>query len=131
MGPKNPKNILIVEDNSANLQLAAFLLKTGGFAIGSATNGAEAVEAVKTGKYDLILMDVEMPGMDGLTATQFIKANSAFAHIPIIALTAYAMKGDKERCLAAGCSGYITKPIDTREFVRTVSAFLNPDPGPT
>lgn len=128
MGPANPKSILIVEDNSANLQLAAFLLKTGGFAIGSATNGAEAIEAVKAGKYDLILMDVEMPGMDGLTAAQIIKADSALAHIPIVALTAYAMKGDKERCLAAGCSGYITKPINTHDFVRTVSSFLNTKP---
>jgi two-component system cell cycle response regulator DivK len=118
------KNILIVEDNPANLQLAAFLLQTAGFTTGSAGNGAEAIEAAKSGKYQLILMDIEMPGMDGLTATQLIKADAALAHIPILALTAYAMKGDKERCMAAGCSGYITKPINTQEFVRTVSGFF-------
>ncbi len=123
------KHILIVEDNPANLQLAVFLLKAGGFTVSSAIHGAEAVDAVKAGAFDLILMDVEMPGMDGLTATRAIKSDPAFAHIPIVALTAYAMKGDKERCLAAGCSGYITKPISTREFVQTVSSFLLPAPG--
>ncbi len=124
------KHILIVEDNPANLQLAVFLLKNVGFTVSSATHGAEAVETVKAGKFDLILMDVEMPGMDGLAATRTIKADPAFAHIPVVALTAYAMKGDKERCLAAGCSGYITKPISTREFVHAVSAFFEPAPGP-
>ena len=122
------KHVLIVEDNPANLQLAAFLLKKGGFHVSSATHGAEAVETVKAGKFDLILMDIEMPGMDGLTATRTIKADPAFAHIPIVALTAYAMKGDKERCLSAGCCGYITKPINTREFVQTVTTFLPPEP---
>jgi CheY-like chemotaxis protein len=120
------KHILIVEDNSANLQLAAFLLKTAGYTVSSATHGAEAVETVKAGNFDLVLMDVEMPGMDGLTATRTIKADPAFQYLPIVALTAYAMKGDKERCLAAGCCGYITKPINTREFVQTVASYLPP-----
>ena len=124
------RNILIVEDNPSNLQLAEFLLKTAGFSVSSACNGSEGVEKAKSGGFDLILMDIEMPGMDGLTATRHIKAEPSLAHIPIIALTAYAMKGDKEKCLAAGCTGYITKPINTREFALTISEYMNPQSQP-
>ncbi len=123
------KSILVVEDNPANLQLVEFLLKSAGFTVSSACNGIEAIEKAGAGPFDLILMDVEMPEMDGLTAARKIKGDPALAHIPVVALTSYAMKGDKERCLASGCSGYITKPISTREFVKTVSGFLEAGTG--
>ncbi len=118
------ENILIVEDNASNLQLAEFVLRAAGFKVTSATSGTEGVEKARSGAPDLILMDVEMAGMDGLTATRLIKSEPALAHIPVVALTAYAMSGDKERCLAAGCTGYITKPINTKQLAQSVSEYL-------
>src|SRR5207244_957491 len=113
--------ILIVEDNPSNLQLAEFILKAAGLNVISASNATEGLKKAKSEDPALILMDVEMPGMDGLTATRLIKADPALSHIPIVALTAYAMSGDKERCLSAGCAGYITKPINTKQLAQSVS----------
>src|SRR5207247_4720845 len=101
-----------------------FVLREAGFNVTSASNATEGIKKAKSEEPALILMDVEMPGMDGLTATRHIKADPAMSHIPIVALTAYAMSGDKERCLAAGCAGYITKPINTKQLAQSVSEYL-------
>ena len=118
------RSILIIDDNPTNLQLAQFLLSTAGFSVSTATDPREGIRKAKRSLPDIILMDVEMPGMDGLVATRQIKADPALAHIPVVAVTADAMQGDKERCLAAGCVGYITKPIKTTEFATTVAQYL-------
>jgi two-component system, cell cycle response regulator DivK len=118
------ERILIVEDNPVNLQLAQFLLKAAGFAVDSAGTAPEGVDKARASLPDLILMDVELPGMDGLTATRLLKADPATKAIPVVALTANAMRGDRERCLEAGCAGYISKPISAKEFAGTVSSYL-------
>lgn len=117
-------HILIVDDNSTNLQLAEFLLRAAGFSVTTATDAQEGIRKATTASPDLILMDVQMPNMDGLTATRQIKSDATISHIPVVALTAHAMQGDKERCLEAGCVGYIIKPIKTAEFARTVAEYL-------
>ena len=111
------ERLLIVEDNPMNLQLAEFLLSAAGYRVDSAASALEGIEIAVAEPPALILMDVELPGMDGLTATRRLKADPATAHVPVVALTANAMQGDHERCLEAGCDGYIAKPIDTRRFV--------------
>ncbi|MFQ5656778.1 MAG: response regulator [Candidatus Methylomirabilales bacterium] len=116
--------ILLVEDNPANRRLAEFLLKSHGYFVYEAMTGQEALELAKTHVPDLILMDLQLPGLDGFAATRILKEDAATKDIPIVALTAYAMKGDAERALEAGCDGYITKPIDTKEFPVAVSRYL-------
>lgn len=117
--------ILIVEDNPANMTLAVFLLKSAGYAILSATNAESGLAVARAERPDLILMDIQLPGMDGLQATALLKGDDATRAIPVIALTALAMKGDEERIRAAGCDGYIAKPLAYREFLATVSAQLS------
>jgi CheY-like chemotaxis protein len=117
------KKILIVEDEPRNLKLVRDLLEKFGYETIEANDGEQGVELVKTQKPDLILMDIMMPKMDGLEATRIIKEDAVTKHIPIVALTSYAMKGDKERTLEAGCDGYISKPIDIRELMKTVEHF--------
>lgn len=121
--------ILLVDDNATNLKLAADVLALDGHSIVKALDAAEALALLETLQPDLILMDLAMPGMDGLTLTRLLKAEPRFRGVPIVALTASAMKGDDHRALAAGCDGYITKPIDTRSFGRTVAAYLGVDSG--
>lgn len=116
--------ILVVEDNTMNMELAVDLLKIHGYEVLSATTGQEALEISAREKLDLILMDVQLPGMDGLAVTRKLKENPKTKDIPIVALTAHAMKGDQERILSQGCTGYISKPIDTREFSKFVEKFL-------
>ena len=118
------ERLLIVEDNPINLQLAEFLLSAAGYRVDSATSALEGIEIAVAEPPALILMDVELPGMDGLTATRRLKADPATAHVPVVALTADAMQGDRERCLEAGCDGYIAKPINTRTFVDELEAVL-------
>ena len=117
------KKILIVEDEPKNLKLLRDLLQATGYETIEATDGEEGVELAKAMKPDLILMDIMMPKMDGLEATRIIKADDKTKHIPIVALTSYAMKGDKERTLEAGCDGYLAKPVDIRELLKTVGHF--------
>ena len=107
--------ILVVEDNDRNRRLLRILLKSKGYEIIEAATGEEAINYLKNQKPDLILMDVQLPKMDGLELTQKIKSDKETADIPIVAVTAYAMKGDRERILKAGCDGYISKPIDTHK----------------
>ena len=119
------KTILIVEDDSKNLTLFRDVLQVSGYKTIEATDGKKGIELAKTGKPDLILMDIQMPEIDGLEATRILKADATTSNIPVIALTAYAMKGDEERVLEAGCDGYLVKPIDIKEFLREVSKYLS------
>lgn len=106
--------ILIVDDNAANLKLARVVLSAEGHVVRTATDALEALEVLRDFMPRLILMDIQLPGMDGLELTRRLKADPATREIAIVGLTAYAMKGDEERIRAAGCDGYIAKPIDTR-----------------
>ena len=117
--------ILIVEDEPRNRKLFRDLLQLKGYATLEATNGKQGVEIAKEKKPDLILMDILMPIMDGLEATRILKTDVETKGIPIIALTSYAMKGDEERICEAGCNAYMTKPIDTREFLKKVAEYLS------
>ncbi len=119
------KVILIVEDEQKNLKLIRDLLQKFGYTTIEATDGKQGVELAKTRRPDLILMDVQMPVMDGLEATRILKADATTKNIPIVVLTSYAMKGDKERILEAGCNEYLSKPIDIRELLKTVAKYLS------
>ena len=119
-----PTPILIVDDNPSNTKLLAFLLTSKGYEIRTAASADEAIAVIAHWRTRLILMDIQLPGMDGLTLTRQLKADPATRDIAIIAATAYAMKGDEERALAAGCNGYLTKPIDTRRLPLDLERFL-------
>jgi len=116
--------ILIVDDNPSNLKLASDLLEWAGYQIFKAMDAQEALEAIRETMPDLILMDVGLPGMDGLTLTRKLKADEATKGIRIIALTSFAMKGDEQKAFDAGCDGYIAKPIDTRTLPDQVAKCL-------
>lgn len=119
-----PRKILIIEDNALNMELASDLLSGAGYAVLQATTAERGIQIARALTPDLILMDISLPGMDGLRATQILKTDDTTRHIPIVSLTAHAMKGDEENALAAGALAYVTKPIDTRTFVKTIAAFL-------
>ena len=110
------KKILVVEDNETNMYLWRRILKNGGYEVIPATSGEEAIELAIKEKPDLILMDIQLPGIDGLEATRRIRKSEVDGEIPIIAITSYAMTGDKEKALSAGYTGYIEKPIDPEVF---------------
>jgi len=116
--------ILIVDDNPINLKLARVLLTGEGYQVRTATDAEEALEVLQQFKPRLILMDIQLPGMDGLTLTRRLKADPATKDAIILGLTAYAMKGDEERVLEAGCDGYVPKPIDTRTFPGVITRYL-------
>ena len=118
--------VLIVEDNSANMTLAVFLLQSAGHTVLSATDAEVGLTLARDEHPNLILMDIQLPGMDGLEATALLKRDDATRAIPVIALTALAMKGDEERMRAAGCDGYIAKPMRYQEFLATIAAQLVP-----
>jgi CheY-like chemotaxis protein len=120
------KKILIIEDNLLNLELATDLLAANGFAVSSAQTAEEGLRMAREILPDLVLMDLGLPGMDGLCATKDLKADPATRHLTVVGLTAHAMKGDKEIALNAGCDGYLTKPIDTRTFTESVRHFITP-----
>jgi CheY-like chemotaxis protein len=126
-----PALILVVDDNPAGQLLVTTVLQLEGFDVATAGSSDEVLERLRDRTPDLILMDVQLPGEDGLSLTRRLKADPATAAIPIVALTAYAMAGDREQALAAGCIGYITKPIDTRNLGNTVRDFLAGEPGET
>jgi CheY-like chemotaxis protein len=116
--------ILVVDDNDAGLLLVRAVLELDGFRVDSAGSSEEVLERLNARVPDLILMDVQLPGQDGLSLTRQLKAGPATATIPIVALTAHAMAGDREQAFSAGCSGYISKPIDTRTLGAQVRQFL-------
>ena len=122
--PMPKKHILVVDDNPRNLKLAFDVLEDAGYEVVEAADAEEAQIMIDRNLPDLILMDIALPGMDGLTLTRKIKANERTKHIRIIALTAFAMKGDDRKALAAGCDGYITKPIDIHQLPVQVAEIL-------
>jgi two-component system cell cycle response regulator DivK len=117
--------ILIVEDNVTNMKLAALLLEQAGHTVIGARDAEEGLSLARDEQPNLILMDIQLPGMDGLTATMRLKQDEATRAIPVIALTALAMKGDEERIRAAGCDGYIAKPIRYQEFLATIAVLAS------
>ncbi|KRB66399.1 response regulator [Noviherbaspirillum sp. Root189] len=117
--------ILIIEDSPANMKLAVLLLKSAGHSPLQAEDARKGIAMAQAEQPDLILMDMQLPDMDGMEATGVIKANPETAHIPIVALTASAMKGDRERILAAGCDGYIEKPIDFKTFLAEINTICD------
>lgn len=118
--------VLVVEDNPANLALAIFLLESAGHEVLTARDAEAGLALARAELPELILMDIQLPGMDGLEATLVLKADDATCTIPVIALTALAMKGDEERIRAAGCDGYIAKPLRYKEFLAAVAIQLDP-----
>jgi two-component system cell cycle response regulator DivK len=113
--------VLVVEDNPANMTLATFLLKSAGYDVLSAIDAEAGLAMARRDHPDLVLMDIQLPGMDGLQACAILKADEATRDIPVFALTALAMKGDEERIRAAGCDGYIAKPLAYKQFLATIS----------
>jgi two-component system cell cycle response regulator DivK len=123
------KRILIVEDNELNLKLFRDLLSANGYDTLETKDGVEAVSLTRNMQPDLILMDIQLPEISGLDITQKIKADPELKHIPIIAVTAFAMKDDEEKILAAGCEAYISKPISIEHFLTTIKQFLGETTG--
>jgi len=116
--------VLVIEDNASNMTLATFLLESAGHTVLGASDAEAGLVIARSDHPDLILMDIQLPDMDGLEATALLKGDASTRAIPVIALTALAMKGDEERIRAAGCDGYIAKPLSYREFLTTVAAHL-------
>ncbi len=120
----SPK-ILVIEDSPLSMELVTDLLEINGYKVLQAIEARTGIDIAVRVHPDLILMDVQLPGMDGLELTRRLRRDPALGGVQIVALTAYAMKGDAENAFSAGCNGYITKPIDTRTFVNTVSGYLH------
>ena len=118
------KTILLIEDNAQNSYLTTFLLESQGFAVVSASDGASGIELAQQTLPDLILLDIQLPMMDGYAVARALRTIESLKLTPIVAVTSYAMVGDREKCLAAGCNGYIEKPINPETFVAEVSIFL-------
>lgn len=118
------RRILLVEDDPINSILVQHILESEGYVVLKASTAEEVLMQIGATIPDLILMDVQLPDLDGLTLTRMIRENPSTSHITIVALTAYAMTGDREMALEMGCDGYISKPINTKEFIRTVASFL-------
>ena len=124
MSEEPQQHILVIEDHAPNATLVVDLLSFYGFRVSWASDGEKGLEMLKADRPDLILMDIQMPKMDGYALTRQLKADDETRAIPIVALTACAMVGDAERALEAGCDGYLTKPVNTRELPKTVKRFL-------
>ncbi|MES2939233.1 MAG: response regulator [Pseudomonadota bacterium] len=116
--------VLVVEDTAASMRLISLLLRKAGHDVLQAGNAGDAIALARTHRPDLILMDIQLPGMDGLAATRILKEDELTRSIPVAALTALAMKGDEQRMIAAGCDSYIAKPIQTQGFLREVGRLL-------
>lgn len=123
------EKVLVVEDNPLNMELTADILGAAGYVVLQAENAERGIALARAERPALILMDVRLPGMDGLRATEILKREADTREIPVVALTAHAMKGDEDKALAAGCAGYITKPIDTRALPREVAGYLRSPAG--
>jgi CheY-like chemotaxis protein len=120
------KRILVVDDNIVNLKLASDMMEHEGYVVDRAIDAETALEAIAMNRPDLILMDLALPGMDGLALTRHLRAQDSTKGIPVVALTAFAMKRDEERALEAGCDAYIVKPIDTRSLPALLAGILDP-----
>lgn len=121
----NHKTILVIEDNELNMKLVRSLLKIGNYTMLEAPDAETGIKLLQYRKPDLILMDIQLPGMDGLTATRMIKGDHRLRDIPVVAFTSYAMEGDESLAKKAGCAGYIIKPIDTHTFIKQLEGYLN------
>lgn len=117
--------VLIIEDNAANMTLATFLLQSAGHSVLSASDAETGLTLARRQQPELVLMDIQLPGMDGLEATALLKSDESTRDIPVIALTALSMKGDEERIRAAGCDGYIAKPLAYKDFLATIATHLS------
>ena len=122
------RKILLIEDNEQNRYLTTFLLEGHGYEVVCAHDGLAGVEMARTEKPDLILLDIQLPGMDGYAVARALRANEALRTVSIIAVTSFAMVGDREKCLAAGCTGYIEKPINPDTFAQEIESFGAPAP---
>ncbi|HOE15879.1 MAG TPA: response regulator [Syntrophorhabdaceae bacterium] len=116
--------VLLIEDNEQNIYLIRFLLEKNGFKVEEARNGQEGIDKAVSIKPDLVLLDIQLPDIDGYAVAKRLRGHKEFEDIPIIAVTSYAMTGDKEKCINAGCTGYIEKPINPDSFVREISKYL-------
>jgi CheY-like chemotaxis protein len=124
------RTILLIEDNEQNLYLATFLLKQNGFDVIPARSGPEGIEQAAKVRPDLIILDIQLPQMDGYAVARALRQNPALKDVPIVAVTSYAMAGDRERALEAGCNGYIEKPINPDTFKSEIERYLEaPDRG--
>ena len=121
------KNVMVIEDNEKNRKLMRVVLKAKGYNVIEATTGEEALSLLKGNIPDIILMDIQLPGIDGLTLVKQIKADALTKDIPIIAVTAYAMKGDEQKILDTGCNAYVSKPINTQELPLTIEKYIKRD----
>ncbi len=118
-------NVMVVEDNEKNRKLMRVILKAKGYNVVEAATGEEALGILKNQKPDIILMDIQLPGIDGITLIKQIKTDAATKDIPILAVTAYAMKGDEQKIMAAGSDGYLSKPINTQELPAIIEKYIN------
>ena len=121
--------VLLIEDNEQNRYLATFLLKQRGYRVVAAMDGASGIEVATRVAPDIILLDIQLPAMDGYAVARALRRMDALRHTPIVAVTSYAMVGDREKCLAAGCNGYIEKPIDPEHFVAQIESYRPPQEG--
>ena len=122
-----PKTILIVEDNELNMKLFQDLLDANGYQTVQTRNGMDALDLAREHHPDLILMDIQLPEVSGLDVTRMLKEDEALRDIPVVAVTAFAMKGDEERIRQGGCEGYISKPISVSHFLDTINQLINPE----
>ena len=118
------KTVLIVEDNELNMKLFHDLLEAHGYDTVGTRNGSEALDLARRHRPDLILMDIQLPEISGLEVTKWLKEDDDLSHIPVVAVTAFAMKGDEERAREAGCDGYLSKPIDTRTLPQVIASYI-------
>ncbi len=118
------KNILLVEDNPMNMELVAEILESNGMEVTKAVDGPQALDIIKKNLFDLVLLDIQLPGIDGLQVLKIIKEDPALQQIPVVALTAHAMQGDEQHFIEVGCAGYISKPIDVFQFMDQIHHFL-------
>lgn len=121
---------LVVEDNEQNLYLVRFLLEGAGWTVVAAPDGPRALEEARSGRFELVLLDIQLPGMDGHAVARELRRIPALDGVPIVAVTSYAMLGDRERCLEAGCTGYIEKPINPDTFLEEVESHVKPEVRP-
>ena len=124
------RNVLVVEDNEQNLYLVRFLLEGAGWTVVAAADGPRALEEARSGRFDLVLLDIQLPGMDGHAVALELRRIPALDGVPIVAVTSYAMLGDRERCLEAGCTGYVEKPINPDTFLDEVVSYVRPEVRP-
>ena len=121
---KTKQRILVIEDNEQNIYMITYLLEHAGYEVLQARHGREGIALAATKSPDLIVLDIQLPEMDGYEIARRLRTDTALSSVPIVAVTSYAMVGDKERVLDAGCTGYLEKPIDTDTFVESISSFM-------